>query len=63
MINQVTKITEKLQLPSTDTNVAVLRLLRKVVLDEAIAGWVLDEGRHIAKLLYVLITGSSLLSV
>ena len=45
MINQVTKITEKLQLPSTDTNVAVLRLLRKVVPDEAIAGWVLDERK------------------
>ena len=45
MINQVTKITEKLQLPSTDMNVAVLRLLRKVVPDEAIAGWVLDERK------------------
>ncbi|CAL1129875.1 unnamed protein product, partial [Cladocopium goreaui] len=45
MINQVTKITEKLQLPSTDMNVAVLRLLRKVAPDEAILGWVLDERK------------------
>ena len=45
MINQVTKkITEKLQLPSTDTNVAVLRLLRKIP-DEATEGWVLDERK------------------
>ena len=30
MINQVTKITEKLQLPSTDTNVAALRMLKSI---------------------------------
>jgi len=43
MINQVTKITEKLQLPSTVTNVAALRMLRSIKPDEKLAGWVLDE--------------------
>eukprot|EP00435_Cladocopium_sp_Y103_P034728 s2383_g9.t1 len=45
MINQVTKITEKLQLPSTDTNVAALRRLRSIKPDEGLAGWVLDERK------------------
>ena len=50
LINQVTTITEKLQLPSTDTNVAALRLLRSLMPDELMpdeqfAGWVLDERK------------------
>ena len=45
MINQVTKITEKLQLPSTDTNVAALRMLKSIKPDEELAGWVLDERK------------------
>eukprot|EP00435_Cladocopium_sp_Y103_P011434 s1508_g3.t1 len=45
MINQVTKITEKLQLPSTDSNVAALRRLRLIKPDEELAGWVLDERK------------------
>ena len=40
MINQVTKISEKLQLPSTDSNVAALRRLRSMKPDEALFGWV-----------------------
>ena len=45
MINQVTVITEKLQLPSTDSNVAALRRLRGIKPDEGLAGWVLDERK------------------
>ena len=45
MINQVTKITEKLQLPSTDSNVAALRKLCMIRPDEKLAGWVLDERK------------------
>ena len=45
MINQVTKISEKLQLPSTDSNVAALRRLRSMKPDEALFGWVLDERK------------------
>ena len=45
MINQVTKITEKLQLPSTDTNVVALRMLKSIKPDEELAGWVLDERK------------------
>ena len=43
MINPMTKISEKLQLPSTDLNVSVIRELRTAVADRQIAGWVLDE--------------------
>ena len=45
LINQITKITEKLQLPSTGTNAAALRLLRSVVPDQELAGWVLVDER------------------
>ena len=45
MINQITKISEKLQLPSTDSNVAALRLLRSAVPLGQFAGWVLDERK------------------
>ena len=45
MINQITIITEKLQLPSTDLNVAALRLLRSLAPNEKLAGWVLDERK------------------
>ena len=44
-INQVTQITEKLQLPSTDTNVAALRSLRSALPETPMAGWVLDERK------------------
>ena len=45
MINQVTEISEKLQLPSTDSNVAALRRLRSLKPEEALCGWVLDERK------------------
>eukprot|EP00435_Cladocopium_sp_Y103_P044913 s60_g12.t1 len=45
MINQVTEITEKLQLPSTDVNVAALRRLRTLAPEKALQGWVLDERK------------------
>eukprot|EP00435_Cladocopium_sp_Y103_P005118 s2086_g1.t1 len=45
MINQVTRISEKLQLPSTDSNVAALRRLKTLKPDEKLAGWVLDERK------------------
>ena len=45
LINQITQITEKLQLPSTDTNVAALRKLRSMMPDSHFAGWVLDERK------------------
>ena len=45
MINQVTVIVEKLQLPSTDTNVAALRTLRSCFPGEELLGWVLDEKK------------------
>ncbi len=45
MINQITVITEKLQLPSTDGNVAALRVLRSKCPDDQLAGWVLDERK------------------
>ena len=45
MINQVTDITEKLQLPSTDTNVSALRMLRSTMPLGKFAGWVLDERK------------------
>ncbi len=45
LINQATEITEKLQLPSTDTNVAALRTLRSKCPGKQLAGWVLDEKK------------------
>ena len=45
MINQVTKISEKLQLPSTDSNVEALRLLRSLVPLGNFAGWVLNDRK------------------
>ena len=45
MINQITEITEKLQLPSTDSNVAALRKLRSDLPTADLAGWVLDERK------------------
>ena len=45
MINQVTVISEKLQLPSTDSNVAALRALRSAMPLGSLAGWVLDERK------------------
>ena len=45
MINQVTVITEKLQLPSTDVNVAALRLLKSLAPSARLVGWVLDERK------------------
>ena len=45
LINQITVITEKLQLPSTDTNVAALRLMRSLMPSSKFAGWVLDERK------------------
>lgn len=45
LINRITIITEKLQLPSTDSNVAALRALRSQCPWEALAGWVLDERK------------------
>ena len=45
LINQATVITEKLQLPSTDSNVAALRKLRAVCPGQDLAGWVLDERK------------------
>ena len=44
-VNQITVITEKLQLPPTDTNVAALRLLRSSLPGAKFAGWVLDERK------------------
>lgn len=45
-INMASRIMEKLELPSTDTNVAALRWLRSnVPRDEKINGWVLDERK------------------
>ena len=45
LINQATVITEKLQLPSTDSNVAALRKLREMCPGSELAGWVLDERK------------------
>ena len=45
-VNMATTITEKIELPSTDVNVAALRWLRSHVdKDEKIEGWVLDERK------------------
>ena len=45
MINQVTKIVEKLQLPSTDVNVSALRTLKTKAQSSDLLGWVLDERK------------------
>ena len=45
MINKITEITEKLQLPSTDLNVAALKELKMALGDRALSGWVLDEKK------------------
>ena len=44
-INMATGISEKIGLPSTDTNVAALRWLRSASKGEEIQGWVLDERK------------------
>ena len=45
-VNVATMITEKLELPSTDVNVAALRWLRSKLPKEAdVQGWVLDERK------------------
>ena len=45
LINQATEISEKLQLPSTDTNVSALRSLLSKCPDKQLLGWVLDERK------------------
>ena len=45
MINQITVISEKLQLPSTDSNVAAIRMIRSAKPLGDVAGWVLDERK------------------
>ena len=48
MINKITEISEKLQLPSTDYNVAVIRELRSRLAKgsrPSLEGWVLDEKK------------------
>ena len=45
LINQATEISEKLQLPSTDTNVSALRSLLSKCPDKQLWGWVLDERK------------------
>ena len=45
LVNQATVITEKLQLPSTDSNVAALRELRSACAGRELGGWVLDERK------------------
>ncbi|CAE7301804.1 unnamed protein product [Symbiodinium sp. CCMP2456] len=44
-INIATVVTEKLELPSTDANVAVIKWLRSRLPDKPLRGWVLDEHR------------------
>lgn len=45
LINQATQIIEKLQLATTDTNLAVLRTLRSMCPARELVGWVLDEKK------------------
>jgi len=46
LVNTATRITEKLDLPSTDLNVATIRAIRSATGDQTkIGGWVLDERR------------------
>ena len=42
-INMATVVTEKLELPSTDANVAVIKWLRSRLPAKPLRGWVLDE--------------------
>ena len=44
-INMATVVTEKLELPSTGANVAVIKWLRSRLPDKPLRGWVLDERR------------------
>lgn len=44
-INMATQITEKLDLPSTDVNVAAIRWLRSNTKGRKLRGWVLDERK------------------
>ena len=44
-INMATVVTEKLELPCTDANVAVIKWLRSRLPDKPLRGWVLDERR------------------
>ena len=60
LINQATLITEKLQLPSTDTNVAVLRTLRSKCPSQDLVGWVLDEKKANGKACFLYHGGSFL---
>ena len=45
MVNQVTRVTEKLQLPTADANVAALRKLRSKAGGKGLFAWVLDERK------------------
>jgi hypothetical protein len=45
LVNQVTHVTEKLQLPSTDANVACIRKLRTKAQGKGLVAWVLDERK------------------
>ena len=45
LINQITVIQEKLQLPSTDLNVSAIRALRSAAPWKELGGWVLDERK------------------
>ena len=45
LINQITVIQEKLQLPSTDLNVSAIRALRSAAPWKDLGGWVLDERK------------------
>ena len=45
LVNQATVVTEKLQLPSTDANVACIRKLRTNAQGRALIAWVLDERK------------------
>ena len=47
LINQIIVITEKLQLPPTDTNVAALILMRSFLPGSKFVGWVLGERKAI----------------
>ena len=44
-INVSAQISEKLQLPTTDLNVAVIRELRSKAEGRQVSGWVLDERK------------------
>ena len=44
-VNDTVEVREKLEVPSTDENLALLKALRLHIPDRAIAAWVLDERR------------------